>query len=269
MNLMPNMLDDIVMLLQRGLDASETFRSVMNILKQVVDYHSATLFLYDEKTQQLKIVYQVGDEPVELGSEFAIGLGSGVSGWMASQNKPIILESLEKTRAGREQRFRSFASLPLRVGDKLIGVLNLGHQIPLAFKKTDQNKFIQIASQISLVLEQIRLRQTLEKQNKILEKALAELREAQKTIIEKERMAAIGEIVVTVNHEINNPLTSILGLAEILLMTWNVSSPEKNKEALHIILNEARRIKKVTHKLSNLSSSASDTYVGDVKMTRL
>jgi transcriptional regulator with GAF, ATPase, and Fis domain len=269
MSLVPNMLDDIVMLLQRGLDTSETFQSVMNILERVVDYHSATLFLYDEKTQQLKIMYQVGEEPVELGSEFAIGFGSGVSGWMASQNKPIILESLEKTRAGREQRFYSFASLPLRVGDKLIGVLNLGHQIPMAYKKGDQNKFIQIASQISLVLEQIRLRQTLEKQNKMLEKALTELREAQKTVIEKERLAAIGEIVVTVNHEINNPLTSILGLAEILLMTWNVSSPEKNEEALHIILNEARRIKKVTHKLSNLSSSASDTYVGGVKMTRL
>src|SRR3990172_1184114 len=43
-----------------------------------------------------------------------------------------------------------------------------------------------------------------------------ELKRAQERLIKTERLAAIGEVSLAIHHEINNPLTSVMGYAEIL-----------------------------------------------------
>ncbi len=262
-------LHEIVTLLQMGLGTGETFEAVLHLVTKSVPFESASLFLYNEKTNKLEVIYQEGEEVVDLVREVPFERGMGMASWVSQQDKPIILESLSKSRPGKDGRFCSFISLPLRAADKLVGVLNLGHSKANIYLQKEIETFSIMASDLSIVTETLILRQQLEKKNQLLTKALQELKETQGLLIEKERMAAIGELVVSVNHEINNPLTSIIGLIEILGISFSTMSTEKIQKAMKAVLLEARRIQDVTNRLTQIKNSASMNYVGDTNMTIL
>jgi signal transduction histidine kinase len=91
---------------------------------------------------------------------------------------------------------------------------------------------------------------------------------APKDLIEKERMAAINETAVTVNHEINNPLTAILGNVQLLLMHHKGLDDElRNK--LNVIEASASKIRDVTQKLLRLTSSRTTEYSAGTSMIDL
>ncbi len=65
---------------------------------------------------------------------------------------------------------------------------------------------------------------------------------------------------VTLQHEINNPLTGIIGNAEFL-QEWDTATPDEINQAVVDILNLSRRIKELVHQLSRVSRVVSTTYV--------
>ena len=68
---------------------------------------------------------------------------------------------------------------------------------------------------------------------------LDELQSLQRQVIRQERLAAVGQLVSGVAHEINNPLQAILGFAELLQMQANV--PDDVKNDLILIQKESAR----------------------------
>ena len=262
-------LHEIVTLLQRGLSQGETFEAVFHLVEKSVPYESATLFLYQSEEDQLRIMHQVGADVVDLISEIPFARGMGMASWVSQQQDPIIIESLTRSRPGKEQRFNSFVSMPLRAADTLIGVLNLGHSTANMYLQADKEAFREMAEELSIIVETFILRNKVEERNQKLTQTLDELKQTQDLLVEKERLAAMGELVVTVNHEINNPLTSIIGLAELLTLSAATLSPEKLQDAIKAILKEGRRIQEVTARLQRLNSSESTHYVGATKMTKL
>ena len=86
--------------------------------------------------------------------------------------------------------------------------------------------------------------------------------------IESERMGAIVETAVTVNHEINNPLTAILGNIQLLLLRHDDLDP-RVAEKLRIVEQSAMKIRDVTQKLLRITSSKSVEYVGGTSMLKL
>jgi signal transduction histidine kinase len=68
---------------------------------------------------------------------------------------------------------------------------------------------------------------------------LEELQSLQRQVIRQERLAAVGQLVSGVAHEINNPLQAILGFAELLQMQANV--PDDVKNDLVLIQKESAR----------------------------
>jgi signal transduction histidine kinase len=87
-------------------------------------------------------------------------------------------------------------------------------------------------------------------------------------VIDKERLAAIIEIAVTVNHEVNNPLTAILGNVQLLLLKRNDLDPELQAK-LKTIEVSAMKIRDVTQKLLRLTSARSVKYTEGTNMLDL
>ena len=91
---------------------------------------------------------------------------------------------------------------------------------------------------------------------------------AYRRAIDKERMGAVIETAVTVNHEINNPLTAILGNVQLLLLNRKDLDPEMQHK-LKTIEESAMRIKEITQRLLRLTSVRTTEYAEGTRMIDL
>lgn len=253
-------------ILQKSLSSEETYSAVFDILDGVIEFDSATLFVVQPATGALEMAETRGSQVVDLVSDVAFTRGGGLSGWVASQREPVILATMSGAQGTRG--FRSLISVPLWSGDELEGVLNLGHKEPGFYQTVNRADLERLGTQLSLIVEQLRLRSQLQEKHRLLEKTLRELRDTQNTLVEKERLAAIGQLVVRLNHEINNPLSIIISFIDLLTARCENNFPEAT-ETLAKMREAACRINEVTRKLEGLQTSEAEEYLEGVKMLKL
>ena len=81
-------------------------------------------------------------------------------------------------------------------------------------------------------------------------------------------LAGIGETTIAIEHEINNPLSALLGHAELLLMEEGGMNDEQ-KDSLRIIQEQATRIAEVVRRLARLKNPQSVEYLAGSRMLDL
>lgn len=94
------------------------------------------------------------------------------------------------------------------------------------------------------------------------------LAEAQEQVIRFERRVAIGEIVVALSHEMNNPLMALRAQLDLLGLDRG-ALPAQGRAALAAALEQVDRIAALLGRLGELDREAATTYVGRTKMTDL
>jgi two-component system, sporulation sensor kinase E len=99
----------------------------------------------------------------------------------------------------------------------------------------------------------------------ILATDLTELRELQSKMLEAERVTAITETAISVNHEINNPLCSILGYTQLILMDRESLDPDVVSK-LESIEKQIVRIQEIADKLGRINRPVIKEYVGGSRM---
>lgn len=246
-------------------DAS-AYSAIFDILDEVIPYESATLFVANPDSGVLEVAQSRGPVIVDLIAQVGFEHGHGLSGWIGARHEPLVLPSLGGENV--ERGFCSMVSMPLWIDERLIGVLNLGHSKPNFFNLDNSGEYAEIGLQLTMIVEQLRLRSQLREKNLQLEKLLIELKEAQDNLVEKERLAAIGELVVKVNHEINNPLAAIISFTDLLLMS-GAGINAQARGNLDNIRQAAYRIHEVTEALKKIETSGTDDYMEGVKMLKL
>jgi len=94
-----------------------------------------------------------------------------------------------------------------------------------------------------------------------------QLHEYYHRLVQAQRLAAIGEVAVTLRHELNNALQAIT--AEAGVLQAGKSLGPQDRESVDTILDMARRISKDVHLLTTMTDATATSYVGDTKMVDL
>jgi DNA-binding response OmpR family regulator len=102
--------------------------------------------------------------------------------------------------------------------------------------------------------------------NNELQETQKKLREIQDQLVENQRLAAIAEVVSTIFHEINNPLTAVMVPLQSHLRH---DPPENYKKEFEGWLAMLKRISDVINKLSDLKTSNTTSAGGEFKMIDL
>jgi DNA-binding response OmpR family regulator len=91
---------------------------------------------------------------------------------------------------------------------------------------------------------------------------------AERDLVRAERLGAIGEMTVTLHHEINNPLMSAFADVELLLADPDTPLEER-QESLRGVLTSLKRIRDIVRQIGQLREARSKSYIDGVSMLDL
>ena len=154
-------------------------------------------------------------------------------------NNPQETDLPETIRGTNELIARNLLFGWVRQKGELIGIIRLANKINGEFEEESGRLLGIISNNVSVAAENAKLYEDLRLQMK-------ELKETQEQLVQAAKLAAIGELASNVAHEINNPLTSILGYAELIREEKNLESIMQDIE---IIMSESIRARDIVHQL--------------------
>jgi two-component system NtrC family sensor kinase len=125
----------------------------------------------------------------------------------------------------------SYEDAPLVVGGAVTGMLRISCAAPLT--KDQRGRYFGMAADLSKAIERLDAQRT---QTKL----------AQERLLQSEKMSSVGQLVSGVAHELNNPLTGIMGFAQLLLLR---DLEEAVRHQVETIYAEAERASKIVSNL--------------------
>jgi len=105
--------------------------------------------------------------------------------------------------------YESFVAVIMYSQRKTMGILFITSPNRNQFTETDRSLALAIARQLGSSVEKVLLYEETAR-------AYDNLRNAQEQLLQSEKMSAVGQLISGVAHELNNPLTAILGYAQLL-----------------------------------------------------
>ena len=161
---------------------------------------------------------------------------------------------------------QSIAVVPLIVKANLVGALAAMTRQPEINEGLLTSLHI-LTSQIATAIANARLFEDVVHMAEQIERQNKELLETRDRLVIAERLAAIGQIGLTIRHEINNPLTGILGLTQWLL-EQEPGLSESARNDLQTIEDLALRIRDIVKKLETVEDQTKP-YLGSTRMIDL
>jgi two-component system NtrC family sensor kinase len=133
----------------------------------------------------------------------------------------------------------SWAWVIMWSGNKAVGVVGVSSREAAAFSERDCGLLIALGRQLANSIEKVRLYEETSK-------AYDHLRRTQEQLLQSEKMSAVGQLISGVAHELNNPLTAILGYAQLL---EGEELSEHSREYVSKLFKQAQRTQRVVQNL--------------------
>jgi signal transduction histidine kinase len=144
--------------------------------------------------------------------------------------------------------------VPLREGEHILGVIDVESQRKNAFTPNDLLVLEALAGILSSVISNVGQYEKLQATVNQLQQARKELQEritaqrlAESRLIQAGKLAAVGEMAAGIAHELNNPLTTVTGFAELVMDELPEGSSARTD--LELVLREANRARGVVRRM--------------------
>lgn len=241
------------------LEPTSLLEAVLSRAAALIGTPHAYLYAVDESADQLVVRAGIGVFAEYLG--YRLSRGEGLAGRVWDSGEPMSVEDYGRW-AGRAPGFdfvHAAASIPLRAGEDIVGVIGLVRMEPgRRFDDDDMALLDRFGHMASLALENARLYEAAQvelaerrRAEKELELSAAELRRANEELRTADEMKS--HFVAVTSHELRTPLTSILGFATTLLRFWPRLSDKQRRDQVAIIDEQARRLARLVDDLLTLS----------------
>ncbi len=149
-----------------------------------------------------------------LDGQLQLRVGDGLAGWVAARRQPVLVDDATKDSRWMvvhqlDDWVHSALSVPLLSGDELVGVLSIYSDQVAYFNQEHLRLIESAAATVAVAIANARLYQAEREQHHRLQASQARL-------VQAEKMAALGRLVASIAHEINNPLQAVMGSLELL-----------------------------------------------------
>ena len=159
---------EINQLIAGELQLAPLLNQVMTLTRTIMDSESCSLFLYDEKTEELVFNACTGEKEDQLKETCRLPLGSGIVGWCAEHGETVRVDDAYAdprfvVEFDRQTKFttRNMISAPLLVRGKLIGVCQIINRNNGDFTQSDEQLFESLVPMIAIAIDNARAHQRL------------------------------------------------------------------------------------------------------------
>jgi signal transduction histidine kinase len=245
-------------------DVSEVAQITADLLAQYFTYELAAIVLVDpEKKLTITGFGGTRAEVVQRAlSDIKYPIqNNGITGHVFATGESILVNDVSQDpryiplsgwAAGSEM------CVALRDSDQILGIIDIESSEKNAFTHGDLLVLESLAGILAAVVSSADQHQRLQATIRQLRTTQDELRtriEAQRSaenrLIQAAKLAAVGEMVAGIAHELNNPLTTVTGFTELLLEDIPENAPQRAD--MELILRESHRARDVVRRLLDFS----------------
>jgi GAF domain-containing protein/ActR/RegA family two-component response regulator len=216
----------------------------------------------------LRAVAWAGTGPDFVGGRHTLPRGAGIAGRAVEEGKPVwvadfaadsrtvLTEGLRQYSAQSDSR--SVLGVPLRLRGEIIGALTVGDRTGRVFTPADIALVEAFADQAALALDNARLYEETRER-------LRALQETQTQLVQAAKLSAVGQLVSGVAHELNNPLSVVIGHGQLMLTK---NPPPEFRRPIELIVAQGDRMSKIVQGLLLFSRQRS-TARGPVSLPEI
>lgn len=228
------------------MDVDAVLRVILESVVQELQYDQAQFYLINEDGTRLSLRQGMGQEHPEGVRDTLILIGHDASPLSRSlqEKRPMIIQ----------HEGHPMAAIPIvaKQEQDVLGILLVNNRVSnRPIDESDLRSLITYTHQAGIAIENARLYETEKRFHEELtlqvEEAKAKLLATQEQLIQKERLAAMGETATVVAHEIKNPLGSIRAAAQV--MAHGLPPDDKRKRYMQLLMKEVDRLDGVAQAL--------------------